>query len=157
DHPPYSPDLAPSNFRLFPKLKQHLCGKKFSSSNEVVQSVKQWFAEVGQPFFQEAVEILEHRWDRCINLLGKMRILSDKLNMRWIAAKFVPRLLSDEQKQHHVQICTELQERLVSDPDFLSKVITGDESWVCGYSPETSSSLLNGRVHRHPVLRKPGK
>ena len=24
EHPPYSPDLAPSNFFLFPKMKEHL-------------------------------------------------------------------------------------------------------------------------------------
>ena len=70
DHPPYSPDLAPSDYRLFPKLKEHLRGKKFSSDNEVITSVNQWFAEVGQPFFQEAVEMLEHRWEKCVNLLG---------------------------------------------------------------------------------------
>ena len=70
DHPPYSPDLALSNYRLFPKLKEHLRGKKFSSDNEVMLSVMQWFEEVGQPFFQEAVELLEHRWEKCVNLLG---------------------------------------------------------------------------------------
>ena len=37
DHPPYSPDLAPSDYRLFPKLKEHLRGKKFSFDNEVMQ------------------------------------------------------------------------------------------------------------------------
>ena len=54
DHASYSPDLARSDYRLFPKLKEHLQGKKFSSDNEVMLSVNQWFAEVGQPFFQEA-------------------------------------------------------------------------------------------------------
>ena len=32
-HPPYSPDLAPSNFYLFPNLKGHLRGQKFESNN----------------------------------------------------------------------------------------------------------------------------
>ncbi|KAJ9601449.1 hypothetical protein L9F63_000397, partial [Diploptera punctata] len=27
------------------------------------------FAEVGQPFFQEVIEMLEHRWEKCVNLL----------------------------------------------------------------------------------------
>jgi len=26
-HPPYSPDLAPNDYHLFPNLKQHLCGQ----------------------------------------------------------------------------------------------------------------------------------
>jgi [histone H3]-lysine36 N-dimethyltransferase SETMAR len=70
EHPPYSPDLAPSDYRLFPKLKEHLRGKKFSSDEEVMSAVNEWFAEVGQSFFQEAVEMLEHRWDKCIRVKG---------------------------------------------------------------------------------------
>jgi hypothetical protein len=36
------------------------------------------------------------------------RILADNLNMRRISAKFVPRLLSDDQKAHRVSVCSEL-------------------------------------------------
>jgi [histone H3]-lysine36 N-dimethyltransferase SETMAR len=70
EHPPYSPDLAPSDFRLFPKLKEHLRGKRFSSDNDVICAVNQWFAAVEQSLFQEALEMLEHRWEKCINLNG---------------------------------------------------------------------------------------
>jgi histone-lysine N-methyltransferase SETMAR len=31
DHPPYSPDLAPSDYNLFPELKKQLKGLHFSS------------------------------------------------------------------------------------------------------------------------------
>jgi len=34
-------------------------------------------------------------------------ILSDKLNMRQIATEFVPRLLTDDQKQHQLAVSTE--------------------------------------------------
>jgi histone-lysine N-methyltransferase SETMAR len=34
DHPPYSPDLAPSNFHLFLHLKKHIAGKKFDDDDE---------------------------------------------------------------------------------------------------------------------------
>lgn len=70
EHPPYSPDLAPSDYRLFPKLKEHLRGKKFSNNQEVMSAVEQWFAEVGQKFFEEAIEMLEHRWNKCISVKG---------------------------------------------------------------------------------------
>jgi hypothetical protein len=39
DHPPYSPDLAPSDFHLFHHLKKHLTGKKFDDSDEVQEDV----------------------------------------------------------------------------------------------------------------------
>ena len=34
-HPPYSPDLAPCDFWLFPRIKKHLKGKKFDSNSKV--------------------------------------------------------------------------------------------------------------------------
>ncbi|KAA5582499.1 hypothetical protein F3H14_37350, partial [Pseudomonas aeruginosa] len=33
-HPPYSPDIAPSDFHLFPKLKSFLGGQKFATNDE---------------------------------------------------------------------------------------------------------------------------
>jgi hypothetical protein len=33
-HPAYSPDLAPSDYYLFPNLKKHLKGRKFLSIKE---------------------------------------------------------------------------------------------------------------------------
>jgi histone-lysine N-methyltransferase SETMAR len=41
EHPAYSPDLAPNDFRLFPKLKEFLGGRRFKS-NEVKGAVKEW-------------------------------------------------------------------------------------------------------------------
>jgi len=42
-HPPYSPDLAPSDFHLLPKLKEHLKGQRFSCDEEVKSAVRKWF------------------------------------------------------------------------------------------------------------------
>ena len=39
-HPLYSSDLAPSDFYLFPLLKEHLSGTHFSSDDEVIASVE---------------------------------------------------------------------------------------------------------------------
>jgi len=38
-HPPYSPDLAPSDFHLSPKLKEFLGGKRFGSDEELENPV----------------------------------------------------------------------------------------------------------------------
>jgi transposase len=40
--PPYSPDLASSNFRLFPKVKKHLRGQRFHPNEDVQNEVKKW-------------------------------------------------------------------------------------------------------------------
>jgi len=65
------------------------------------------------------------------------QILTDKLKMRRVAAKFVPRLLTDTQKENRVTISQELFDRSNADENFLKNVITGDETWVYGYDVET--------------------
>jgi len=64
------------------------------------------------------------------------RVLTEELGMHHVTAKFVPRILTPHQKQQRVNVSTELGQ-LASDETFLSRVITGDESWVYGYDPET--------------------
>ena len=39
EHPPYLPDLAPSYFCLFPKLKLFPAGQRFSSNQEAIAAV----------------------------------------------------------------------------------------------------------------------
>ena len=43
DHPPYSPDLALSDWHLFPGLKKQLKGRHFSSDAEVMAAMETWF------------------------------------------------------------------------------------------------------------------
>jgi hypothetical protein len=45
--------------------------------------------------------------------------------MRRTATTFVPRLLHNEHKQHRLEICNELQQKLEEVPVFLSWVVTG--------------------------------
>jgi hypothetical protein len=74
------------------------------------------------------------------------QILLDELNMRRIAAKYVTRLLSNDQKEYHIPVCTELKEQAENNPNFISSIITGDEYWVSGYNLKRSSSRLSGRL-----------
>jgi len=41
-HPPYSLDLAPSDFHLFEPMKEHLRGQKFADDDEVMEAVQSW-------------------------------------------------------------------------------------------------------------------
>jgi len=65
------------------------------------------------------------------------RVLTEELGMHRVAAKFVPRILTADQKQQRVNICTELRQLASDDETFLCRIITGDESWVYCYDPET--------------------
>jgi hypothetical protein len=57
-------------------------------------------------------------------------ILTENLNMRRIPEKFILRLLKNDQKQQCVNVCLELTEKANEDPTFISRIITGDESWI---------------------------
>jgi len=71
NHPPYSPDLAPSDYFLFRVMKKILRSKLFSSDEEVKEPVTTWFEE--QPkdiFFSRGINSLQQKWAKCIELLG---------------------------------------------------------------------------------------
>jgi len=53
DHPPYSPDLAPSDYHLFPGLKKQLKGRHFSSDAEVIAAAETWLDGQHSDFFFE--------------------------------------------------------------------------------------------------------
>ena len=69
-HPPYSPDLAPSDFHLFPKLKIFLGGRKFASTEELTAELESYFAGLEESHFRDGIKALEHRWTKCISLQG---------------------------------------------------------------------------------------
>ena len=41
------------------------------------------------------------------------------------------------QKEYRMQLCQDINERLQNEPDLLRRVITGEETWVFEYDPET--------------------
>ena len=79
-------------------------------------------------------------------------ILTDKMKMRPVAAKFVPHLLTDAQKENRVTVSQELFDRSNADENFLKNVITGDETWVYGYDVQTNfqSSQWMGKLSPQP-------
>jgi histone-lysine N-methyltransferase SETMAR len=69
-HPPYSPDLAPSDYHLFGPMKKMLGGQKFSSDMEAQSAVRQWLGQQPASFFASGIEKLVDRWDKCLNERG---------------------------------------------------------------------------------------
>jgi hypothetical protein len=57
--------------------------------------------------------------------------------MHHVASKFVPKILTADQKQQRVNVCKVLQQIASKDATFLSRVITGDENWIYGYDSES--------------------
>ena len=50
-HPPYSPDLTPSNYFLFSNMKTWLGGKRFSSNVEIIAATNEYFDGFDKNFF----------------------------------------------------------------------------------------------------------
>ena len=69
-HPPYSPDLAPSDYWLFADLKKMLRGKRFGSNDEVIAETNAYFEGKEKSFYKGGIERLEKRWNDCISLKG---------------------------------------------------------------------------------------
>ena len=57
--------------------------------------------------------------------------------MRRFRAKFVPRLLTDDQKENRVEISQELLAIANGNENFLKNIIAGDGTWVYGFQVET--------------------
>jgi len=53
DHPPCSPDLAPSKYHLFPGLKEQLKGRHFSSDAALIAAAETWLDGQHSEFFFE--------------------------------------------------------------------------------------------------------
>ncbi|GBM68315.1 Histone-lysine N-methyltransferase SETMAR [Araneus ventricosus] len=68
--PPYSPDLAPSDFHLFRHLKHHLGGNHYNDDEDVETAVTSWLSEQAAGFYEEGIQNLVVRYDKCLNKLG---------------------------------------------------------------------------------------
>jgi len=69
-HPPYSPNLVPSDFHFFGPLKQHLSGECYPYDDTVERAVCAWFQKQPQEFYAAGFQGLVKRWDKCLNLYG---------------------------------------------------------------------------------------
>ena len=61
DHPPYSPDLAPSDFFLLPNMKKHIAGRYYRSDEEVLAAVEEFFGDQDEGFYTTSTQGLQHR------------------------------------------------------------------------------------------------
>lgn len=69
-HPPYSPDLAPADFWLFPKLKLNLKGRQFESVDEIQRTVTGALNALEPKAFSDCYDSFYKRFQRCINEEG---------------------------------------------------------------------------------------
>lgn len=69
-HPPYSPDLAPSDFHLFGPMKKFLAGQRFATDAEVKSAVRKWLYSNRTEFYEQGILKLVSRWEKCVEKVG---------------------------------------------------------------------------------------
>ena len=85
------------------------------------------------------------------------RIVSDDLGIKKVPAHWMPRMLTDEQKQNLVDVCTVLFCRLQAQPQiFLDMIVMQDETWIHHFDPERKRRVWCGNTPVLPPLKIQG-
>jgi len=69
-HPPYSPDIAPSDYHLFRSLQNSLNGVKLASKEACENRLKQFFDQKPQKFYCDGIMVLPQKWQNIIENNG---------------------------------------------------------------------------------------
>jgi histone-lysine N-methyltransferase SETMAR len=70
DHPPYSPDLAPSNYHLFMHLQQWLASQSFEDDDRLKTGVTTWFKSLAADLYDTGIRKLVPRYQKCVEVRG---------------------------------------------------------------------------------------
>jgi histone-lysine N-methyltransferase SETMAR len=73
DHPPYSPDLTPADYTLFPKVKSHLKGRFLGSVSDIQKAVTRTLNIIAKDDFYKGIQKLYDRANLCLQLEGKTK------------------------------------------------------------------------------------
>jgi len=69
-HPPYSPDIAPSDYHLFRSLQNSLNGVKPASKEACENHLKQFFIRNHKQFYRDGIMALPQKWQNIIENNG---------------------------------------------------------------------------------------
>jgi len=69
-YPPYSPDLAPCDFFLFPKMNLQVKGRYFDRVEEIQWESQYFLGTLWERDFQHIFQQWQRRWDRCVAAQG---------------------------------------------------------------------------------------
>jgi hypothetical protein len=80
---------------------------------------------------------LQNNW---ISALGSAySVVHDNLQVHKVCVRWVPKELTDEHKCMCLDICSQHLPHYSDGDNFLQQIVTGDETWVQHYQPETKS------------------
>lgn len=69
-HPPYSPDISPSDYHLFRSFQHHLSGKVFEDVESIKNEISDFISSKNSDFFKRGIESLVKRWQSIVDNEG---------------------------------------------------------------------------------------
>jgi len=70
-HPPYSPDLSPSDYHLFRSMQHGLAGERFQNEEVAKLFLQHWFDSKDVAFYRRGIEKLSKNWQSTIDHNGE--------------------------------------------------------------------------------------
>ncbi|UYV71390.1 hypothetical protein LAZ67_8002930 [Cordylochernes scorpioides] len=112
---------------------------------ETKRQYAEWRGQGHENHENPRTTLLELEQDTGISKTTIGRIVTEDLKLKKTPAKFIPRFLTNEQKLCRLATCEDMMEMTRTDPEWKDKIITGDETWVYGYDPETKPQSAEWR------------
>ena len=69
-HPPYSPDLSPTDYHIFKHLNNYLRDEKFADQRAVENAFANFINGQNSQFYRVGIEKLVERWQKCVDAEG---------------------------------------------------------------------------------------
>ena len=133
-------------------MDDKMCGRsKEVRTPELIGQIKNFMDKVRHM----SIETISAQFDVSVGTVHT--IIREELKTRKICAKFVPRVLREDQKERRCHDSREMGELINSDPAVLDSLVTCDESWVYCYNPETKgqrSTWKHAGSPRHKKARQ---
>ncbi|XP_039297952.1 histone-lysine N-methyltransferase SETMAR-like [Nilaparvata lugens] len=102
DHPAYNPDLAPSDYHLFPELRKMLGGQSFRTDDALQDAVKNHLKSLAANFYEQEIAAVLEKLEANSGKIAKQQrhidaLVSEniKLNSRFLKWEFK----QDDQEQ----------------------------------------------------------
>ena len=125
-----------------------------SLSDEMVNKVQEYVNEDRRVTLRDIADTFD------ISYGSAQKILTERMGMQRVCARWVPKLLLPEQMGVRVQICTQWRDRYDAEGcRFLDKIVTCDETWVHFYEPENKrqSSVWKHKTSPSPIKARLSK
>ncbi|XP_037938203.1 protein GVQW3-like [Teleopsis dalmanni] len=125
-------------------------GRPSTSTNDAnIAKIKQLVLENRRMSLRELAQEVN------MSLKSVHNIMIDILGIKRVASRLVPKELNFVQKEHRKQFAEDMSARVTTDPTFIKRIITGDETWVYEYDIQTGQQSSEWCFENGSTAKKP--